>query len=325
MPLIALAGSVTPPVPPTPPPPTEGGPGEASPWGELEVGWTGWDGSTWVLSSPDSPVWLTPGGTRGLNMPPVDRFTSSSPAVAGARWRGYRVGERSVFWPLFVYGDSTAEWRDVDRAWWATMRPDAPGTWTVGQPDGTRRYLTCRYDGDNDHVFTRDPFGVGWVLYGIDLVAEDPFWRGELVRRTFTAAASAPFYGGTGGTGYAPPYVISPNTSTATATMPNDGDEPAWPRWTVNGPFTTATVGVAGQSIGIPFSLPAGKWLAIDSRPDRLTAVDSDGVDRVDDLGAVSFGAIPPGAEVPVSITVPGSTSATTVEVEIEPLYYRAW
>lgn len=307
------------PEPPAPPPVPE----PESAWGALEVTWTGWDGSEWVLSSPESPVWLAPGGTRGLNMPPVNRFVGTSPAVAGSRWRGYRVPERPVFWPIFLYGDSTAGWRAVDRAWWATMRPDAPGVWTVAQPDGTRRHLTCRWSGDSDHTFDRDPFAVGWQLYGLELVAEAPFWRGEPVRRTFTAAGSANFYGA--GAGLAPPYVISPNTSTATATMPNDGDEPAWPIWTVNGPFTSATVGVAGQLVVVPFSLAAGKALRIDTRPDQLTAVDSDGVDRVDQLGAVAFGAVPPGAEVPVSITVPGSTSATTVAVEIEPLYYRAW
>ena len=333
MPLLAPGVGAPTPVPPTPPPGSgTGGGGTEGPggapdgaWGELGVSWTGWDGSEWVLSSPTSPVWLTPAGTRGLNMPPTSRFTSQAPALAGSRWRGYRVEERPVFWPLFIYGDSTAQWRAADRAWWATMRPDAPGTWTVTQPDGTRRRLRCRYDGDNDQVFGRDPFSVGWVLYGVDLVAEDPFWRGDPVRRSFSAAPAEAFYGGAGGTGFAPPYVISANTSTATATMPNDGDEPAWPVWTVNGPFTSASVGVAGRTIAVPFSLASGKSLRIDTRPDRLSAVDSDGNDRVDDLGAVSFAPVPPGVEVPVTITVPGSTSATTVAVEIEPLYYRAW
>ncbi len=96
MPLILRStGTVVPP-PPTPPPGSGGGSGtgDTDRWAGLQVTWTGWDGSVWELSSSDSPVWLTPEGTRGLSMPPVDRYTSEAPAVAGSRWRGYRVAGR---------------------------------------------------------------------------------------------------------------------------------------------------------------------------------------------------------------------------------------
>jgi hypothetical protein len=313
---LLIPGTGTPtPVPPEAPPPAAD-----TTWGALGVTWTGWDGSVWELASPESPVWLTAGGTRGLNMPPITRFTADSPALSGARFRGYRTEERPVFWPLFLYADSSADWRAVDRAWWATMRPDRTGVWTIAQPDGTRRRLTCRYSGDSDHVHGRDPFAAGWQLYGLELVAEDPYWRGEPVRRQFTAASSSSFYGAG-----APPFVISPSSTTAGAELANDGDEPAWPVWTLFGPFTSATVGVDGKSVTVPFSLSAGQWLTIDTRPDQLTAVDQAGVDRVDDLGAVEFGALPVGDPVPVDIALVGATSVAAVAVEFEPLYYRAW
>jgi hypothetical protein len=316
--LVTAPAGTTPtptPVPPSPPPTASD-----TTWGALSVSWAGWDGSVWEMSSPGSPVWLTADGTRGLNMPPVSRYTSESPALAGSRWRGYRIGERPVFWPLLVYGDSTAEWRAVDRAWWATLRPDRPGTWTVRQPDGGGRSLTCRYADDSEHVFGRDPYSTGWQAYGVNLVAEDPFWRGEVIARQFTAASSSSFYGAG-----APPFTISPSATTDTAAMTNPGDEPAWPVWTLAGPFTSATVGVAGLTIAVPFGLAAGKSLTIDTRPDRLSAVDSDGADRVDNLGAVAFGALPPGDSVPVSIVLAGQSAATSVTVAVEPLYYRAW
>lgn len=319
MPLL-IPGTTQTPVPPEPPPPAPD-----TTWGALGVTWTGWDGSVWELASPQSPVWLTPGGTRGLNMPPVTRYTTESPALAGSRWRGYRVAERPVFWPVFVYGDSTDEWRAVDRAWWATMHPERPGVWTIAQPDGARRHLTCRYADDGGHVYGRDPFATGWQLYGVELVAEDPFWRGEPIRREFTADSGGNFYGPTPPTS-APPYVISPSDTAAGAEIDNPGDEPAWPVWTLHGPWATALAGVGGRLVEIPFPLTAGKSLTIDTRPDQLTAVDSDGNDRVDDLGAVEFGYIDAGASVPLVITWTGATDQdTSAVVELEPLYHRAW
>jgi hypothetical protein len=318
MPLLIPGTGTGTPVPPAPPPVVPD-----TTWGALGITWEGWDGSTWELASPASPVWLTAAGTRGLNMPPTTRYTSEAPALAGSRWRGYRTGERSVFWPVYLYADSTEQWRAVDRAWWATMRPDRTGVWTVSQPDGTRRHLTCRFVDDSDHVYGRDPFAQGWQLYGLNLVAEDPYWRGEPISRSFTAASSSNFYGP--GVAAAPPYVISPSASTGTAAMPNPGDEPAWPVWTLTAPFTAATVGVDGRNIVVPFALAAGKTLTIDTRPDALTAVDSDGTDRVDDLGQVEFGSIPPGDSVPVTITLTGASTTSAVAVAIEPLHYRAW
>ncbi len=205
------------------------------------------------------------------------------------------------------------------------MRPDGPGEWAIAQPDGEVRRLTCRYADDGEQAFGLDPHLLGWSAYGVNLVAEDPFWRGPRVRRVFDTSAAENFYGGAAGTGFAPPYVVSSNTSTAAASIDNPGDEAAWPTWVGYGPFSSLTVGVAGKSVVVPFALAGGKSITIDTRPDRLTAVDSDGLDRVPDLGSVAFAAVPRGTLVPVSISVPGSTSVTRVEVSIEPQYHRAW
>lgn len=325
MPLIAR-GSGSIPTPPTPPPTPDGtDPGTA--WSGLQVVWSGGDGSSWELSSASSPVWLTPGGTRGLSMPPFDRYSSDSPAVAGSRWRGYRTAERPVFWPVFIYGGRPGEaaWRDVDSAFWDSLSPDLPGEWSITQPDGTVRRLRCRYTDDGEQAYDMDPFVTGWAVYGINLVAEDPYWRGSAVTATFDTSASQNFYGGDSGGGFGPPFYISSNTSAATATIDNPGRVPAWPVWTAQGPFSSLSVGVGSRLVTLPLAYTAGKSVTIDTRPDRLTVVDSDGVDRVPDLGAVDFVPVPAGSAVPVSISVPGSSSATRVTVSLEPQYFRAW
>jgi hypothetical protein len=325
VPLLVRATGTTP-VPPTLPPiDIPGGVEEA--WSGLQVTWSGGDGSVWELSSATSPVWLSRGGTRGLSMPKVDRYTSESPAVAGSRWRGRRVAERSVFWPLLVYGGRPGEreWVEVDSAFWASLHPDLVGEWSISQRDGTTRRLRCRYDDDGEQSYDLDPTVQGWAAYGVSLVAEDPFWRGSAIVRTFDTAAAQPFYGGDSGGGLGPPLYVSSNTSAATASIDNPGDEPAWPVWTAWGPFTSVSLSVAGRTVSLPITLMTGKSVTVDTRPDRLTAVDSDGNDRVGDLGAIAFAPVPRGTSVPLGISVPGSSGATSVEVRIEPAYHRAW
>ena len=75
MPGIILGASFLPPAPPTP----------VLLWpGISAMTWTGWDGSVWDLIGAGSGAQLQR-GVRGLFMPHVDQYSSSSPAMAGSR------------------------------------------------------------------------------------------------------------------------------------------------------------------------------------------------------------------------------------------------
>lgn len=369
-----------------------------SEWMGLRPTWTGWDGSVFDLANRDGGVLLKRTGTRGLSMPPRQRYKSDSPGVNGARYRGGRFLERDVFWPLSVSdGESSQRWVARDRAFWRTMHPDRPGVWRVTHPDGTSRSLVCRFVDDGNASFGPAPMSIGWARYGISLVAEQPFWEGAPITRTFQSTPPQDFYGPpsvaattqvvgdtltvaahgfrlglpvrvvsitttaglTAGTTYfvagtvtadtfqlaataggavidltgadgtavvkqaaGPPFTIMSGSNLASAAIDNPGDEPAFPAWTLAGPFTSASVGVGPSQIVVPFAMAAGESLVIDPRPSAQTAITGAGVDRTGDLGAVAFAPVEPGIPRPLSLSMVGAGSVTAT---LLPLYWRAW
>lgn len=296
------------------------------------------EGQTWDLSDGASGVWLH-AGARGMAMPPIQRYPRKSPAVAGSMYGGSIADEREVFWPLEVCsGDDSQAWLDHDARWWSTMRPDRTGVWRITQPSGVYRDLTVRFASDGDPSFDVAPELFGWHLYGITLVAEQPYWRGEPIHREWSQSETPEnFYGGGSVSirGYGPPYHITPGATMGTARITNPGDVPAEPVWRIYGPSTSVTVGVGALTVTVPFTLAAGEWVYLDTAPtDRRalfgTDVDPDGrpdlvgaENRTQDLAAsTAFGRIDPGQEMPVAVTMIGSGR---VECEINPHYYRAW
>lgn len=288
-----------------------------------EGGDTAWD----LLG--DSGVLLMSKGLRGLDMPPVKRQADSSPAVHGTRYRGHRVDERPVFWPLLVYSDEGSQaWIEHDRALWEDLEPGKLGTWTITHPDGKTRSLRVRFDDDSDHASDRDPSKSGWEVYGLHLVAEQPFWEGDAVTREWESTVTVDFFNG----GAAPPFLISSGAAIGTATMSNPGRVPAWPVWTVFGPTSSVDLGLDGKVVEAHFPVPSGKALVVDTDPTAQTAILYSHASKVIDpataedvtgeLGAADFRPIPPGSSVVLSLALTGSGS---VRADLRPRYYRAW
>lgn len=283
----------------------------------LRQTWTGWDGSEWVLSDPDSGVFLMPDGVVGLGVGPRERFVSRAAGVPGSRFRGGRELERPVSWPLHVFHDgSSQEWALRDRAFWRTMRAGKTGVWTVQQmPTGEARSLECRFVAVDDE-FGLDPVRAGWAEYTVALVAEDPYWRGAPIRRRFSAGSSEDFISVAG-----PPFTISEGSTIANATIDNPGDVDAWPVWTITGPTTAVTVGIGSSEIGVPGDLDADDVLVIDTDPRRQSAT-LNGVRQRGVLAPHDFAPIPAGGVSALSLSMVGSGAVT---VEIVPRFERAW
>ncbi|GAB2698332.1 hypothetical protein [Thalassiella azotivora] len=310
--------------------------------------WDAWDGTSWDLLR-GAGLFLSP-GVGGLGMPRWDPFRSSSPAVAGARYRGGRALERDeILWPIFLYSDaSSQEWVEWDRKFWRTMHPEHTGTWTVIHPDGQERSLELRFGDDGDHVFFTDPTRRGWELYAIRMVAERPLWRGRRIVRSWKQMQPVPVIGGgpghtTGG------LYISPGSTLGAATMDNPGDVDGYPVWYLTG-AQSAELGVGDQVIKVPFEVPEHKVLVLDADPTELAAREVDApVDpataqplragseewlaaidaalptatyRTRDLLDSDFAAIPPGRSVDLSLSAVGGA---TVVATLTPLYFRAW
>ena len=125
--------------------------------------------------------------------------------------------------------------------------------------------------------------------------------------------------------------------------MNNPGDVESFPRWYIDGDITSASVGVDGVVVTVPFGVAYGQCLVVDSDPENLGAtlydITVDGmtmkpsarvfgthlinpVDKTRDLGENDFAAIPAGQAVPLSLTLEGSG---VVECLLPSLYRRPW
>jgi hypothetical protein len=219
------------------------------------------------------------------------------------------------------------------------MDPSDTGVWTVTHPDGASRSLRLRFRSDGDKASNLDPMLVGWDSYGITLVAEQPFWTGEAVVKSFAPPpVPLPFFDPTG-----PQIVnIGSSYSVENATIDNPGDVASYPRWYVDGETTHASMGVGETIVNVPFTVPAGSCLVVDSDPDLIGAtlyeitVDAPSkpseriigkhlispVDKTAALGEADFAPIPAGEQVPLSLTLTGTG---VVEVQLPTLYRRPW
>lgn len=315
---------------PTPPP--------APLFSGLEMRWES-KGVTWPLTEPDSGLFLMP-GIRGLGAARSERHATTSPGAPGSRHEGVSFLDREVFWPICIFNDSASiGWMERDRAFWSTMDPLVPGRWVVTLPDGSERSLQIRFQDDGDHVSEYDPMRRGWEKYGIKLLAEQPFWEGLPMVRSWKNLTYEPFFDEDG-----PELVnIASGADASTATIDNLGDVESYPRWYIDGEATTAAVGVDGVVVEVPFAVPAGHCLIVESDPDMIGATLYDvtaaggelkpserivgehlinPVDKTADLGEADFAAVPPGESVPLSLTIAG---AGMVEVVLPTRYRRAW
>lgn len=307
---VVIGGYIAPPAPPVL-------------WVGLDMKWIGWDGSEWSLTNPSDGTVMLP-GVRGMNMPPIIHHRAAHASLPGARWRGNSVDIREVFWPIQIYTNlGSQEWIEIDRAFWKTMDPTKTGTWVVVQPDGTTRSLKLRFVDDGTQTFEHDPTLEGWTNYGITMAAEQPYWEGSAISGLWQAGSQSPFFGGTG----APAFTISPSNTLADATITNPGDVDSYVTWRVYGPVTSATVGVNGRNITIPFTIAAGDVLEIDTSPSGQIALMGPlggplTIDKTPDLGDIDFAPLPAREQSSLSLAMSGTGS---VVATFTPLYYRAW
>jgi len=167
---------------------------------------------------------------------------------------------------------------------------------------------------------TKTRVDAGWTIYGINLTAEQPFWREDPIVRRFTAVAPVSFLG--------PPGIlnISSPSQLATATIDNPGKVPGWVVWTCAGPADGYVVGVGGKTIDVPIPLAVGEFLTVWTAPEAMGEVrDGAGVDRTDELGAAAFTAVQPGDSQPLSLQLIGPGPGAYIEASLTPYYYRAW
>lgn len=291
------------------------------PWQGLKHTWTAWDGSVWPISDPRSGAALLADGLEGLGMPEILNYTHDSPVVHGVEWDGWLATGRKVFWHFIIYSGSATDdqpssdaWLARHRAFWKTMHPGTTGVWTVELPTGEKFSLRLRFVSDGGHSYATDPSKRGWEAYGIELFPEQPFWEGDTIVQSWEAGEQVDFYGPDGS---GPDFFISSSAQVSTAVVTNPGDVEAFVTWTVNGPTTAAVVGIGDDTTTVPFAIPDGSRLVLDTDPRQLTA-ELDGVDVMDQLTEFNYPALPPGEDVQLNLDLDGTGS---VEAKFKTYY----
>lgn len=286
----------------------------ASPWGKLRHTWTGWDGSEWDLSRPAGGVFLLAEGLEGLGMPDFTNYTTSSPVVHGTKWEGWLATGRKVFWNIGIYNNQGSnEWIALNRAFWRTLRPGKTGVWTIHLPTGEKFSLTLRLASPGSIAMDRDPVQHGWKSYGIELFPEQPFWEAKPVVKQWGSGKQVPFLGPDD---KGPPFHVSRSTTLGSATLTNSGDVESYIQWTITGPTLSVTVGIGGENTVVPFPVPDGKKLIIDTDPRNLIA-ELNGVDVMNQLTEFNYPALQPGENIKLSLEMEtGGVNADRASVE---------
>lgn len=275
--------------------------------------WIGHDGSQWDFARIDGPL-LVQNNVIGLHDPQFDRFVSSSASLPGHRLRGVRAKAREVFWPLLFRANTPEDWLTAYSGFFRSIHPQKRGLWRVGTGKQTRELeLTGIYD--SNYAMRHDPFTLGWASIGVQMEAEQPFWRGQAIERgPWRAENSVPFFPG-------PAYRISSSRAFGSASIPNPGDVPTWLKWKIVGPLAPITVGVGASPIEVPFDVPNGSVLEIDMDPRNQYAT-LDGEDVTEALGFQEFDPVEPGENVSLVVEAAG---AGGIWASLTPLYFRAF
>lgn len=315
-------------------PPLPPGVVSADAFNEMEHTWFGTDGSEWPLSHPPSGVFLTQQGIEGLHMPVFDMVRRESPMIHGSSYHGYRIQERRVVWPLYVYSDVGSDhFTELDRALWKSLKPGQEGTWRVTLPNGSFRELRMRISAPSGvHIYERDPIKFGWQAYAVEAIADtNPFWTHPLERAGSRVAWAVDsedpddnFFGGADGMG--PPLIITESAVERIRDWHNPGDEDVWPTVTVTGPMQRVVV---KQGDNLEYTIECNlndrsEWLRITTDPRRYSVTDHEGRNRIRDVSTWAFKPLPADSTTRLEVT-PFGDGGGTVIFDAPPLYYRAW
>ncbi|MCZ4506930.1 phage tail family protein [Streptomyces sp. ActVer] len=315
---------LVPPTDITPEPPT--GP----PWPTLinqmpAVAFTDPYGAVTMLSDWENG-WLLQPGAKGLDMPSYQFTTDESPGIDGYELRDVRAQGKEIVLPLaFWMHDSRAAYLARRRSFIRSLNPKrGVGTLTLTQPDGAARSIRAYYAGGLEGDESRDAAGERWCINAITFGCPSPYWIGAEVSQEWRAAAGGTFF---------PilPLVVGDSQVLGEVTVDNDGDDVAYPVWTITGPATsvsltnTITDPLSGDTIVkelvLTHTIVGGDVIVIDTRERRQTAVLNGVTNLWPDLSDDSeLWPLEAGINH-LDLTVAGSTSATSVRMTYQPRY----
>ncbi|WP_406078755.1 phage tail family protein [[Kitasatospora] papulosa] len=265
--------------------------------------------------------WLVQPGAKGLDMPSYAMATDQSPGIDGYEVRQVRAEGKTITLPIaFWANDSRAAYKARRRALIRSLNPKrGQGTLTLTEPDGATRSIGVRYTDGMEGDESLDAAGARWCITALVFAVPSPYWNGGEV--------TTEWKNGTGGDFYPfLPLTVGDSQVLGSVTVDNDGDDDAFPIWIIKGPATSATLTnvTTGQTLALTRTLTASDTVVIDTRERRQTAL-LNGVTNLWPHLSDSSTLWPLELDRnELTLTIAGSTSATSVRMTYQPRYLAA-
>ncbi|MFE9850350.1 phage tail family protein [Streptomyces sp. NPDC005576] len=265
--------------------------------------------------------WLLQPGAKGLDMPSYAMTQDESPGIDGYEVRQVRAQGKTITLPVAFWAqDSRAAYLARRRTLIRSLNPKrGAGTLTLTQPDGSSRSINVLYTDGMEGDESLDAAGARWCITALVFAAPSPYWTGGEV--------ATEWRNGTGGDFYPfLPLTVGDSQVLGSVTVDNDGDDDAYPIWTIQGPATSATLTntTTGQSLVLTRTLTGTDTVVIDTRERRQTALLNGVTNLWPNLSDDStLWPLEPDRN-DLTLTVAGSTSTTSVRMTYQPRYLAA-
>jgi hypothetical protein len=279
----------------------------------LAVSLVGVDGSVWDLVG--GPVQAM-SGVAGIGSPDPERWWRDSPAADGSFHLGYRIPRADVTLPVRIKASTADDWLRTQSAFMSAIDPSGACGLRITAPGGSARTLTMRLTGGLSPAYPIDPVYLRHAGYTLEFSADYPYWTASAVAYTWTGTAQIP---------------VNITTGKPVA---NPGDVPAWPKWTMGGPWSQAWVGPDSASLVKLNAVTASQGVVAgndarivdaDPRQTSTSAVrDLAGADKWADVTSRVFAPIPAGDSA-VRILAVGHSSGTVFTLQFTPAYRQPW
>ncbi|MEU1457630.1 phage distal tail protein [Streptomyces avermitilis] len=283
------------------------------------LSWTDARGRVTLLSDWESG-WVLQPGIRGLDLPGYDFYTDASPGIDGNALRGLRAQAREVFLPLAFFDVDRSGFMTRKRSFFRTLNPSLGlGTLTLTESDGSFRSIEAYYVSGAEGDFGQDTSGLHWQTVGLTFSCPSPYWLGAAVHQEYAAGATGNFFP-------VLPVKVRDSQVLGNTTIDNPGDATSFPVWTIHGPATSAVVtnNTTGLSFSVTASLGSSDVLVVDCRERVQTAALNGTTNWWPNLATDSdLWGLEPG-ENDVSLTLVGTDSNTTVQLDYQPRFLTA-
>lgn len=265
--------------------------------------------------------WVVQPGAKGLDMPGYAMATDESPGIDGYEVRQVRAEGKTITLPIaFWANDSRAAYKARRRAFIRSLNPKrGQGTLTLTEPDGAQRSIGVRYQDGMEGDESLDAAGARWCISALVFAVPSPYWSGGEVTTTWRTDPGGDFFPFL-------PLVVGDSQVLGAVTVDNDGDDDAFPVWSISGPATTVTLTnvTTGQALVLTRTITGADTIVIDTRERQQTALLNGITNLWPDLSDDSaLWPLETGINE-LTLTVAGSTSDTSVQMTYQPRYLAA-